>query len=161
MCKLMIVPIPLEERSPELLKELCGLWEASVRASHFFLTDSKIAELRPYVKAGLQMIETLEVLKIDGAAAGFMGIESRKLEMLFLAPQFFKRGFGCRLMMTALEKFGIQEIDVNEQNPAALQFYRRFGFEIAGRSPLDGQGNPFPILHLKRKPEERGPHTGH
>lgn len=161
MCEPKSVPIPPEERSPELLKELCGLWEASVRASHFFLTDSQIAELRPFVRTGLQTIESLEVLKVDGGAAGFMGIENRKLEVLFLAPQFFKRGFGSRLMRTALEKFGIQAVDVNEQNPAALRFYLRSGFEIAGRSPLDGQGNPFPILHLKLKPEEREPHTGY
>ena len=76
MCEPKSVPIPPEERSPELLKELCGLWEASVRASHFLLTDSQIVELRPFVRTGLQTIESLEVLKVDGGAAGFMGIEN-------------------------------------------------------------------------------------
>ncbi|PYA46468.1 GNAT family N-acetyltransferase, partial [Serratia marcescens] len=26
---------------------------------------------------------------------------------------------------------------------------RHYGFVITGRSPLDGQGNPFPLLHMK------------
>lgn len=38
---------------------------------------------------------------------------------------------------------------MNEQNPQASGFYRHYGFVITGRSPLDGQGNPFPLLHMK------------
>ena len=44
---------------------------------------------------------------------------------------------------------GIRHVDVNEQNPQALGFYRHLGFEQVGRSPLDGQGRPFPLLHLR------------
>lgn len=40
-------------------------------------------------------------------------------------------------------------VDVNEQNPDAVGFYRRMGFEIVGRLPLDGQGRPFPVLHMR------------
>ena len=34
------------------------------------------------------------------------------------------------------------------QNPQAQAFYERFGFRVVGRSPLDGQGNPYPLLHM-------------
>jgi putative acetyltransferase len=40
-------------------------------------------------------------------------------------------------------------VDVNEQNPLALQFYERMGFKVVGRSELDGGGKPFPLLHLQ------------
>jgi putative acetyltransferase len=39
--------------------------------------------------------------------------------------------------------------DVNEQNGQAVGFYKRMGFTATGRSPLDGQGRPYPLLHLK------------
>jgi putative acetyltransferase len=39
-------------------------------------------------------------------------------------------------------------VDVNEQNEQALGFYRHLGFEVVGRSPLDGQGKPYPLLHM-------------
>jgi putative acetyltransferase len=39
-------------------------------------------------------------------------------------------------------------VDVNEGNPGALAFYRRLGFTQTGRSPLDGAGRPYPLLHL-------------
>ena len=38
---------------------------------------------------------------------------------------------------------------MNEQNPRALGFYRRMGFEVVGRSELDELGNPYPLLHLR------------
>jgi putative acetyltransferase len=37
---------------------------------------------------------------------------------------------------------------VNEQNPEAVGFYLHYGFAQTGRSPLDGEGRPFPLLHM-------------
>ena len=39
-------------------------------------------------------------------------------------------------------------VDVNEQNPQAVGFYRHYGFIQVARSPLDGEGKPFPLLHM-------------
>jgi len=41
-------------------------------------------------------------------------------------------------------------LDVNEQNTQALGFYLHQGFEIVGRSPKDGLGQPYPLLHMRR-----------
>ena len=38
---------------------------------------------------------------------------------------------------------------MNEQNPQGVGFYLHMGFEQTGRSELDGEGNPFPLLHMK------------
>ena len=42
-------------------------------------------------------------------------------------------------------------VDVNEQNHGAVGFYRHIGFEVTGRSDLDDQGRPYPLLHLRRQ----------
>ena len=53
--------------------------------------------------------------------------------------------------MTCAEmEFDTDKVDVNEQNQEALGFYKHLGYDIIGRSPLDGQGRPFPVLHLKK-----------
>jgi putative acetyltransferase len=39
--------------------------------------------------------------------------------------------------------------DVNEQNAQAVGFYVRMGFVETGRSPLDSQGRPYPLIHLR------------
>ena len=40
-------------------------------------------------------------------------------------------------------------LDVNEQNPQAVGFYEHEGFVVAGRSPVDDAGRPFPLLHMR------------
>ncbi|GAM72145.1 acetyltransferase [Vibrio sp. JCM 19236] len=38
---------------------------------------------------------------------------------------------------------------MNEQNPEAAGFYKKMGFKVTSRSPLDDMGKPFPILHME------------
>ena len=53
-------------RTAQLVSELVGLWERSVRASHHFLTDGDIARLLPFVGQGLAEIPVLAVATDDG-----------------------------------------------------------------------------------------------
>ena len=41
--------------------------------------------------------------------------------------------------------------DVNEQNERAVGFYERMGFVRTGHSPRDGQGRPYPLIHLAHR----------
>ena len=82
--------------------------------------------------------------------AGFMGLAYKKIEMLFVNPIFFDQGIGSLLIQKAFE-LGADEVDVNEQNTRALEFYLKHNFQQMARSELDAEGNPFPILHLKLK----------
>ena len=45
---------------------------------------------------------------------------------------------------------GALAVDVNEQNEAALGFYKALGFSVVARSPTDAAGRPFLILHMRR-----------
>lgn len=141
------VLLPPLKRSTELLSSLLSLWEASVRVSHFFLSEADIQSLIPLVNSGIQQIPVLVVAMENDQPVGFMGIEGKKLEMLFVLPEYFGKGFGKELVKCALDQYGVTKVDVNEQNPHAAEFYRRMGFRLSHRSELDGQGNPFPIWH--------------
>ncbi|TMD66902.1 MAG: GNAT family N-acetyltransferase [Chloroflexi bacterium] len=44
---------------------------------------------------------------------------------------------------------GATTVDVNEQNDQALGFYLRMGFVVVGRSELDSNGKPYPLLHMR------------
>ena len=50
--------------------------------------------------------------------------------------------------MKFAKSFGADSVDVNEQNPRALEFYEANGFHVVGRDEFDADGRPFPILHL-------------
>lgn len=49
-----------------------------------------------------------------------------------------------------MENYAVNELGVNEQNPQAKGFYEHMGFELYKRSELDEQGNPYPILYMKK-----------
>lgn len=48
----------------------------------------------------------------------------------------------------SLIQYHVGQLAVNEQNPVAKGFYEHMGFEVVSRSPLDDQGNPYPILNM-------------
>ena len=162
---MQINSIEKDFRTPELIAGLLGIWDASVRASHHFLTEDDIRSLCPQAEEAIRQIETLWVVedenvriglmgiqsgKIENVRIGFMGIQSGKIEMLFLHPDYFRKGIGRMLTQKAFSELDVQYVDVNEQNPSAVRFYERMGFRTFRRDSTDDQGNSFPILRMKR-----------
>ena len=70
------------------------------------------------------------------------------LEMLFVSDAVRGEGIGSALLAEVIGNQSVVTVDVNEQNPDALHFYLRRGFAPVGRSALDGDGRPYPIVHL-------------
>ena len=145
-----IKTVEKRERNPMLISKLLKVWEASVRASHHFLTEMDIVRLTPQAEGALQYIETLWVVEDAQRPAGFMGVQERKIEMLFLHPDYFRKGLGKELVQRAFDKLDVEFVDVNEQNPDAKMFYEQMGFNVFKRNERDSEGNPFPILEMKR-----------
>lgn len=143
----MIVDNP--NRTEKLISELTAVWESSVRATHTFLTDKDIIELRPFVETGLKEIDNLIVVYENCNPIGFMGVAQRKVEMLFLDPACIGKGIGKSLITKAIHEYEVLYVDVNEQNPHAVEFYKHFGFVEFDRTEFDEQCRPFPILKMK------------
>lgn len=130
--------------------EIVAVWEASVRATHDFLTENDIARLKPLVlNKYLDAVDLSCVKNTAGEIVGFIGTQGERIEMLFIEPQYRGNSVGKFLTRYATDELGATKVDVNEQNVRAIGFYEHLGFEIIGRSPFDGQGKPFPLLHLK------------
>ncbi len=146
-----IQSIAQERRTDALIDQLLQVWDASVRASHDFLTDTDIHHLTPWVKMALKEVETLLVAYDNDSPIGFIGIQGQKIEMLFLSPSCFGQGWGKRFVRLAVNRYKATLVDVNEQNTRAAGFYRHLGFETFRRNELDDQGSPFPILRMKLK----------
>jgi putative acetyltransferase len=142
------------QRDRAVSSALLEIWEASVTATHDFLAVKDIQSLKPIVNEAIQSVETLVTAKNDGIAVAFMGVERDKIEMLFVMPQMRGRGVGRQLISYAVNELNARYVDVNEQNPQAACFYREMGFEVFGRSELDAQGNPYPLLRMRLKSSE-------
>lgn len=136
--------------TPPLSEQLLSLWEASVRATHHFLSDMEIRQIKAYVPSALQAVEHLIIAtKESEEPAAFMGVENHRLEMLFLSPAERGKGLGRLLLEYGMQHYGVCEVTVNEQNPQAIGFYQHMGFQTYKRTDHDEEGNPYPLLYMK------------
>lgn len=135
--------------APEDYPRVVEVWEASVRATHHFVAESDIEIFRPLVFDGLPHTDLACVRDGNGMVVGFIGIVEGKIEMLFIHPEYRTQGIGRTLIRYAIQERGATAVDVNEQNDQALGFYLRMGFVVVGRSELDSNGKPYPLLHMR------------
>ena len=142
--------IEVKNRTPDLTNRLLSVWESSVRATHLFLSDGEIQSIKEYVPQALNGVAHLVVAEDEaGRAVAFMGVEDGSLEMLFIAPEERGKGLGKRLIEYGIEKYAVERLAVNEQNPRAKGFYEHMGFRVCQRSEYDEQGKPYPILRMR------------
>ena len=143
--------IKQSDREKGLIISLLTVWESSVRATHLFLSDTEIENIKQYVPQALQEIPHLLISENkDGVPVAFAGVDGHKLEMLFVSAENRGKGIGRQLLQYAIDTYAVNELAVNEQNPQAIGFYEHMGFQIYKRSETDEQGNPYPILYMKK-----------
>ncbi len=142
----------IQNRTPELIAQLLRVWEASVRATHLFLSDAEVKRIREYVPMALGGVAYLIVVEDNtDAPTAFMGVQDGRLEMLFLAPAERGRGLGKQLLLHGIRDYGVREVTVNEQNPQAVGFYDHMGFETYRRTDRDEEGGPYPLLYMVKR----------
>jgi putative acetyltransferase len=128
------------------------LWELSVRKTHDFLHEDYMLEIKSLLPSILPSVELYVNKNETGKITGFLGVANKKIEMLFIHPDFSGKGLGRMLTMFAIEKLHMNRVDVNEQNQQAVNFYKHLGFAVIARSDVDGLGKPYPLLMMEYKP---------
>lgn len=137
----------IRECSKDDYPVLAAIWERSVRATHHFLTEDSIAEIRAALIPLYFPAVELYAAEDGGAVVGFVGIGGDCVEMLFVDGDMRGHGYGSALIEFAKRR-GATKVDVNEQNEAARKFYESKGFAVTGRDAFDEAGRPYPILHM-------------
>ena len=121
-----------------------------MRASHHFLREEDICQIRSFVPMALGGVKYLMVAMDESQRPiAFMGVEQGMLEMLFVSPDHFGKGIGRKIVQHGIDNYGIKEVTVNEQNPSAVEFYKRMGFSAYKRTDCDEQGRPFPLIYMR------------
>ena len=140
----------VNKRTESLINELLEVWEDSVKATHTFLSNKEIENIKEYVPQALKSIAHLVIMKNENHnPIAFMGIENNKLEMLFIKNSERGKGLGKQLLTYGIENYNVNELAVNEQNLVAKGFYEHMGFRVYQRNELDDQGNSYPVLYMK------------
>ena len=142
-----MLDIPGKDEFPTLL----AIWESSVRSTHHFLKEGHVDVLKKTIqeKELFGLVDLKCVRDPANSILGFIGVAEGNLEMLFVSSNAIGKGIGKMLILHAINDLHVTRVDVNEQNEEAKKFYEHFGFKTCSRSELDGQGNPYPILHMQ------------
>ena len=142
--------IETKHRTTTLINKLLEVWEDSVRATHLFLSNEEINNIKKYVPQAIKEVGHLIIIENEKAIPiAFMGIEGTKLEMLFIKNSERGKGLGKKLLNYGIKNYDVDELVVNEQNPNAKAFYEHLGFRVYKRSEIDEQGNHYPILYMR------------
>ena len=131
------------------------IWRHAVDATHHFLSDDDRRTIESEVVAFLPGAPLDVAVDERDRPIGFMLLDGSHMEALFVDPAHHRAGVGRLLVEEALKRHPGLSTNVNEQNDAAARFYERLGFERCGRSELDGQGRPYPLIHLHYRGGDR------
>ena len=144
--------IEVTDRNTLLIERLLEVWESAVKATHLFLSEKEIEDIKKYVPQALKEIPHLIIAENEmQVPVGFMGIVEHHLEMLFISDEERGKGLGKELLGYGIENYSINDLAVNEQNPLAKGFYEHMGFKVYKRTVNDEQGNPYPLLYMSRQ----------
>jgi putative acetyltransferase len=140
-----VTELTMESAAPSDYDEITELWEASVRATHHFLSEDDILFFKPLIREQyLDAVDLYCTRDEKGRIIGFLGTSGEKVEMLFIHPMSRGKGVGKALLHYAVNTLDKKAVDVNEQNDQAVGFYQHFGFTIISRSEKDSLGKPYP-----------------
>ena len=124
------------------------IWEASVIETHDFLKENDRLALKTEIPTYFKYVDAY--LWYDkNELIGFSGTNDNNLEMLFIHPKYFRKGYGTKILQYLIQEEDIRFVDVNKDNTDALNFYIKNGFKKYKESETDGQGRAYPIIHLK------------
>ena len=133
---------------PDDSDRVIEIWSAAVDATHDFLTAVDRVSIGEEVSGFLPTVPLWLAVDADDYPLAFMFIHDGQMEALFVDPGYRGSGIGAALVRHGLKSNPSMTTDVNEQNEQAIGFYERMGFVRTGRLELDGQGRPYPLIHL-------------
>lgn len=144
--------LKIRQNSKKDIGRMFVIWEASVKATHHFLSEEDIHKIGYQVKEYLEHVSFLVMTDLSDSVLGFMGMTENKIDSLFVHPDYFGKGIGKFFIAHASSLNSQLFVDVNEDNGQAKIFYEKMGFKTFERSELDDEGRPFPILKMMRSP---------
>lgn len=125
------------------------IWRHAIDATHHFLTPEDRQAIDAMVCDFLPKVPLWLAVDANDYPLEFMFIDNGHMEALFVDSEYLGMGIGAMLVRHGLALHPSRTTDVNEQNVQASGFYEKMGFQRTGRSALDGQGRPYPLIHLK------------
>lgn len=85
----------------------------------------------------------------DGAVKGFIRINGKEVEKLFVEPVLQGKAIGAALLSYAIEEKGVNFLWALEKNQRAISFYERHGFQVTKERKLEEDTTEY-LVKLER-----------
>ena len=126
---------------------LFQVWLTAVAATHDFLSREDHESIAVLVRDQYLPTAVLDVVVDESdRPLAFMGMTGNAIDSLFVHAAARGTGLGRQLVELARTRATALATEVNEQNRQGLAFWTHMGFRRTGRTEVDGQGRPYPLL---------------
>ncbi len=116
------------------------------RTDRYFFSEMNVADVAEEYRSIPERIPNTFVYD-DGIVKGFVRINGKEIEKLFVEPTFQNRGIGSALLRYALENTAGSRLLVLEKNKNAARLYERHGFRVTGeRCRVDDTNEWFLVM---------------
>ena len=85
--------------------------------THLFLSVDEINNIKQYVPQAIKDVSILVIAENkNGNPVGFMGVDDKRLEMLFVLDKYRGQGIGKQLLQYGIENYSINELTTRAKN---------------------------------------------
>ena len=118
------------------------------RSDRYYFGEKTVPNLTAFYTNEPGIVERTVVYD-DGVIKGFVRVNGREIEKLFVEPSFQRQGIGDVLLGVAVEEKAADRLLALEKNPRAIRFYERHGFHLTDRKKRVDDTNEYLILMEK------------
>jgi len=147
--------ITIRKSTLDDVERLFDVWHSAVEATHDFLIPEDHAEIAALVRDQYLPVADLDVaIDENGLPLAFMGMTGNEIDALFVHADARGTGVGRLMVEHAFATGPVIRTEVNEQNGQGVAFWEHMGFRRIGRTEIDGQGRPYPLLQMEWRRED-------
>jgi putative acetyltransferase len=110
--------------------DVMSVWERSSVLAHPFLPKNFVEKERCNISIVCLPIMETWVVEQEHHSVGFISLKRNEVKLLFVQPEFQRRGIGGALMKTVQDLYGDLEVEVFKTNTIGCAFYQKLGFEM-------------------------------
>ena len=126
-----------------------AIWRRASEVGHPFIDAADLDADAALVREHYMPAAAIRVGELEGRPMGFIALLDNLIGGLFVDPAAHGLSIGRSLVLDALTKHPILDVEVYEANRGARAFYARLGFGEAERRDVDDQGRSLPLLRLR------------
>ena len=121
------------------IDRVADIWLKTNLKAHYFISNQYWKSNYELVKEMMSQYEVY-VFEADKMIQGFVGLNDKYIEGIFVAAEMQSRGIGKILLDYAKDRKSKLLLKVYQKNTRAVRFYQREGFEIQSEGVDDDTG---------------------